>query len=160
MTTKTTTNHTTQDIASALLSVGRVMNQVRVHEALCRQAGVDLDRGGAALLYKLHVDGDNARLTDLAERLGVDSPTVTRKVQQLERAGLLSRASDPHDARAFRLTLTSQGRKAIESLLWARQCWLEDHLQGWSKADQKEFARLLQLFVSTIALDGETHHDR
>jgi DNA-binding MarR family transcriptional regulator len=156
----TAVDKATTAISSALLSAARVMTQVRVHDMLCRQAGDDLDRSGATLLYKLHAEGDNVRLTDLAERLGVDAPAVTRKVQQLERQGLIDRSVDPGDARAFRLQITDEGRSAIERLLVARQCWLEDRLDGWSRADRNEFARLLQQFASTLELQVETRHGR
>ena len=145
----------TGSIAAALLSVSRAMNQVKAHDTLRRRAGVDLDRSGAALLYSLYAEGEDVRLTDLAERLGVDSPGVTRKVQQLERAGQLCRAADPGDARAMRLRLTPAGRKAIERLLRAREDWLESVLEGWSKADRRELARLLTFFAATIASTGE-----
>ena len=69
----------------ALQIVARSIMQVRLHERLLRSAGVRLDRAGAALLHKLAAGGDSLRITDLAEMLGVDTPTVTRKVQQLER---------------------------------------------------------------------------
>lgn len=132
------------------MSLARIMNQVRVHESLCKRAGVDLDRGGAAVLYKLFTEVDNARLTELAERLGIDPPAVTRKVQQLEREGLVCRAPDPNDARASRLRLTRQGRSAIEKLLRARRLWLEALLHSWPASDKEEFARLLRLFSKTI----------
>jgi DNA-binding MarR family transcriptional regulator len=145
----------TAEIADALLAMARVMNQVRAHENLCRHAGVELDRGGAALLYKLFADGEDVRITELAERLGIDPPAVTRKVQQLERSGLLSRAADPEDARACRLRLSEEGRTSIERLLRAREEWIDSMLDGWPEADKREFARLLTLFASTIAADIE-----
>jgi DNA-binding MarR family transcriptional regulator len=148
---------TTEAIAWALLSVARSMNQVKAHDWLCKQAGVDLDRGGAALLYKLYSEGDDVRPTDLAERLGIDSPAVTRKVQQLERAGLLRRSPDPEDARALRLRLTDTGRSSIERLFRAREERLEELLAKWSRCDLEDFARLLQLFASTLAGEGEEH---
>jgi DNA-binding MarR family transcriptional regulator len=145
---------TTTSIAAALLSVSRATNQVRAHETLCRRAGVDLDRSGSALLYSLYSEGENVRVTDLAYRLGVDSPGVTRKVQQLEREGLVCRSADPDDARATRLRLTADGRAAIEALLSVRERWLEGVLEGWSGADRRDFARLLAQFAATIANTG------
>lgn len=158
MTTEKTIDAKTSAIAAAMLSVTRVMNQLRAHETLCKQAGVELDRGGSALLYKLYSEGDNARPTELAERLGVDPPTVTRKVQQLERAGLISRQADPGDARACRLSLTPQGRDSIERLLRARERWFDEMLEGWPEKDKDQFAGLLHLFTSTMAKDLE-HRD-
>jgi len=149
---------TTGSIAAALLAVSRAMNQVKSHDMLAKRAGVDLDRSGAALLYSLYSEGDNVRLTELADRLGIDAPGVTRKVQQLERAGLLARAADPDDARAMRLTLTAAGRSSIDRLLHVREALIEDALEGWSDADRREFSRLLALFASTIVRSREARH--
>lgn len=145
----------TGSIAAALLAVSRAMNQVKSHELLAKRAGVDLDRSGAALLYNLYSEGDNVRLTELAERLGIDAPGVTRKVQQLEREGLLARAADPDDARAMRLTLTPAGRRSIDRLLAVREAWIEGTLEGWSGADRRDFARLLAQFASTMVRSAE-----
>ncbi len=87
----------------ALQTVARSITQVRLHERLLQSAGVRLDRAGATLLYKLSAKGDALRVTDLAEMLGVDAPTVTRKVQQLERDGMVVRHTDPDDGRASRI---------------------------------------------------------
>ncbi|HXQ61278.1 MAG TPA: MarR family transcriptional regulator [Acidimicrobiales bacterium] len=149
---------TTGEIDAALLSVARVMNQVRVHAKLRADAGVDIDRAGAAVLYKLLVESESLRLCDLAERLGIDSPAVTRKVQQLEHLGLVIRSPDPVDGRASRLLLTRDGRRSIERLLGARRVWLEELLSEWPPEDRKEFARLLQLFANTIEHDVEVRH--
>lgn len=40
------------------------------------------------------------RQTDLCTVLGADSPTMTRTVQRLERAGFVRRSPDPTDGRA------------------------------------------------------------
>jgi DNA-binding MarR family transcriptional regulator len=158
MTQRAAEDTTTGEIDGALLSVARVMNQVRVHAKLRAEAGVDIDRAGAAVLYKLLVEGDSLRLCDLAERLGIDSPAVTRKVQQLEHLGLVVRSPDPVDGRASRLLLTREGKRSIERLLGARRMWLERLLSEWPTADRREFSRLLALFAATIEEDVEVRH--
>jgi len=158
LTLRTAADTTTGEIDAALLSVARVMNQVRVHAKLRADAGVEIDRAGAAVLYKLLVESESLRLRDLAERLGIDSPAVTRKVQQLEQLGLVARSADPEDGRASRLVLTGEGRRTIERLLAARRLWLEDLLAEWPAADRRSFAHLLQLFASTIEHDVELRH--
>jgi DNA-binding MarR family transcriptional regulator len=147
----------TEEIASALVSVARAMTQVRVHDTLCRQAGVDVDRLGAAVLFKLVSEGGDVRVTELAERLGIDAPAVTRKVQQLERVGLVSRHSDPADARASRLDVTAAGRRTIERLQRAQAEWMGELLADWSGADRAELARLLQQLAATIVVPSEGH---
>jgi DNA-binding MarR family transcriptional regulator len=148
------------EIDSALLSVSRVLNQVRVHAMLRKRAGVELDRGGAAMLYKLATEGENVRLRDLAERLGIDSPGVTRKVQQLEAMGLVRRSPDPEDGRVSRISLTKAGCNAIERLLTAHRQWIQELLSRWPDEEQREFSRMLQLFATTIEEDLQARHGR
>ncbi len=138
------------EIESALHLLGRSLKQVRLHEFLLAEARVDADQAGLAVLYVLHVEGASLRLTDLAEQLRIDAPAVTRKAQQLERAGLVSRTRDREDARATRLQLTAQGRRTINRFLVARRAWLTRLLAGWPEAEQIEFARLLRQFTSDI----------
>ncbi|HEX9352199.1 MAG TPA: MarR family transcriptional regulator [Streptosporangiaceae bacterium] len=138
------------EIESALHSLARWLKQARLHEFLLRQAGVDIDQAGLAVLYALHAEGTSLRLTDLAERLRIDAPAVTRKAQQLERLALVSRTPDAEDARAARLQLTTEGRQAISQFLLARRQWLATLLAGWPCAERSEFARLIRQFTCDI----------
>jgi DNA-binding MarR family transcriptional regulator len=138
------------EIESALHSLARSLKQVRLHEFLLAEARVDVDQAGLAVLYVLHAGGTSLRLTDLAEHLRIDAPAVTRKAQQLERSGLVSRARDSEDGRATRLQLTAQGRRTITRFLVARRAWLTRLLAGWPEAEQAELARLLRQFTSDI----------
>jgi DNA-binding MarR family transcriptional regulator len=126
------------------------MGQVRVHDRLIQAAGVRLDRGGSALLYMLYAHGEPVRVTALAELLGVDAPTVTRKVQQLEREGLVARQADAEDRRATRIGLTPSGRAIIDRVLEARRAWFDRLLEGWEEADLKTFASMLERFAASL----------
>jgi DNA-binding MarR family transcriptional regulator len=128
---------------------------VRVHERLLQSAGVRLDRAGAAALYKLHLHGDAIRVTVLAEMLGVDAPTVTRKIQQLERDGLVVRHADPDDGRASRIRLTPAGRRTLERVTKARRAWLDRMFDGWAEQDLVAFGSLLGRFSASLERDME-----
>ena len=143
----------------ALQTVARSITQVRVHERLLRLAGVRLDRAGATLLFKLSARGESLRVTDLAETLGVDTPTVTRKVQQLERDGMVVRQSDPEDRRASRIRLTPAGRRTIERVRRARRAWLDRLLQGWDDDDLSDLADLLSRFAENLDRDMDEARD-
>ncbi len=138
------------EIESALHSLARSLKQVRLHEFLLSQAGVDVDQAGLAVLYVLHAGGTSLRLTDLADQLRIDAPAVTRKAQQLERSGHVSRTRDTDDGRATRLQLTGLGRRTISRFLAARRRWLTGLLAGWPEVEQAEFGRLLRQFTSDI----------
>jgi DNA-binding MarR family transcriptional regulator len=141
-------------IEAALQVVARSMTQARLHERLLQTAGVRLDRAGGALLYKLYVQRDSLRVTTLADLLGVDAPTVTRKVQQLEHDGYVARHPDPDDRRATRIALTPAGRRTLQRVLDARRAWIASLFEGWDKADLVAFAGALGRFSTT--LEGET----
>ncbi|HEY6310253.1 MAG TPA: MarR family transcriptional regulator [Streptosporangiaceae bacterium] len=138
------------EIELALHSLARCLKQSGLHEFLLAKARVDADQAGLAVLYVLHIEGSGLRVTDLAEQLRIDAPAVTRKAQQLERSGLLSRSRDTADARATRLQLTAAGRRTINRFLAARRKWLATIVADWPEPEQAEFARLLRQFTSRI----------
>ena len=142
-----------------LQTVARSITQVRLHERLLRLAGIRLDRAGATLLYKLSVQGDSLRVTDLAEILGVDCPTVTRKVQQLERDGMVVRHTDPDDRRVSRICLTPAGRRTIERVRRARRAWLEQLFKEWDDDDLSTLADLLCRFAGSLEGDLDDARD-
>jgi DNA-binding MarR family transcriptional regulator len=142
-------------IQASLQVIARSISQVRTHERLLQSAGVRLDRAGAAALYKLYVHGEAIRVTTLAEMLDVDTPTVTRKVQQLERDGLVVRHADPADGRASRIRLTPAGRRTLERVLKARRAWLDGMLAGWDDEDLARFGSLLGRFSASLEHEME-----
>jgi DNA-binding MarR family transcriptional regulator len=141
---------TAERILSALSTVAQSTSNARLHERLLDAAGVRVDRAGAALLTKLKAAGAPLRVTALADRLGVDTPTVTRKVQQLERLGLVAREPEPEDRRAFRIGLTDDGRATLELLTAAKRRWLDELLDGWSMSDRATFSTLLAAFADRL----------
>jgi DNA-binding MarR family transcriptional regulator len=145
-----TDDETIAAIESALHSLARRLGQSRLKDYIARQAGDDVDQAGMAVLYVLHEEQDSLRITDLAARLGIDSPAVTRKAQQLERLGLVSRGRDTDDARACLLQLTPEGRQVLRRFLLARHQWLTTLLADWPPAECREFARLICRFTGDI----------
>jgi DNA-binding MarR family transcriptional regulator len=143
-------DETIAGIESALHALARRLRQARLHDFVLKQAGLDIDQAGLAILYALHAEKGSLRVTDLAERLGIDAPAVTRKAQRLERLGLVSRARCVEDARVCRLRLSAEGQEAISRFLLARHQWLVTLLADWPPEDQRDFARLIGRFASDI----------
>jgi DNA-binding MarR family transcriptional regulator len=137
-------------IESALHSLARRLGRARLKDYIARQAGEDIDQAGIAVLYALHTETVSLRITDLAARLGIDPPAVTRKAQQLERLGLVSRARDADDARASLLQLTPEGRRVLGQFLLARHQWLAGLLAGWPASECRDFARMICRFTDDI----------
>ncbi len=59
---------------------------------------------------------DGVRQGDLAERMFMSAPSMTRLVEILEEAGWVERHRDPADQRCVLLVLSAVGRKTIETL--------------------------------------------
>lgn len=147
-------------IQQSLQIMSQSLNQVRAHESLLQAAGVRLDKAGVALLFKLHLHEESSlRVTDLAELLGVDPPTVTRKVQQLERLGFVTREADHDDRRANRIQLTSNGRETLERVLGAHRELLARMFEEWSEQDLSAFAAMLERFAGSIRSEMEKNRD-
>jgi DNA-binding MarR family transcriptional regulator len=57
---------------------------------------------------------DGLTPSELAERLGVEPPTITNMLSRMEKAGFLERCRDQRDARCTRVYLTEKGRELRE----------------------------------------------
>ena len=54
---------------------------------------------------------DGRTIGEIAERLGLESSTITPLVKRLESAGLVTRARNPEDERQVQVRLTPRGRE-------------------------------------------------
>ncbi len=90
--------------------------------------------------------GDGVRQVNLAQALGIESPSLVRLIDQLCKAGLVERCEDCADRRANILSLTDEGRVQtglIEAeLRRLRQAVLKDV----SQADLEAALRVFQAF--------------
>jgi DNA-binding MarR family transcriptional regulator len=147
-------------IASSLQVLSRFFSQARAHEHLLQAAGVRIDRAGVALLYKLHIQpSESFRVSELAELLGIDAPAVTRKVQQLERLGYVSREPDTDDKRATRIRLTSAGGETLEQVLRAHKQRLTRLFDDWTGAELQDFSALMGKFAEALTEEMEKYRD-
>jgi DNA-binding MarR family transcriptional regulator len=65
------------------------------------------------LKHLARAPGGRLRRVDLAERLGLTASGVTRSLLPLEKIGLVSRQSDPRDARVGYASLTASGSELV-----------------------------------------------
>lgn len=93
-------------------------------------AGLGLHVGQEMVLIELW-DQDGLRGGELATRLGVEPPTVTKMLRRLESCGIVERRRDPGDARSFRVFLTKEGYGLEEPVT---RCW--------ERVEEKTFAGL------------------
>lgn len=60
---------------------------------------------------------DGQKVSELGDRLFLESNTLTPLIKRLEAAGLVSRTRDTQDERVVRVSLTPQGRKLAQDAL-------------------------------------------
>ena len=89
------------------------LTRTRAHDRLTAMAGMSIDRPGLALLRVLVNDGVPLRVGELADRLDVRHPHVTRQVKELERQGLVERVLEEGDRRVQRVAPTRRGRDTL-----------------------------------------------
>ena len=74
------------EILRAITRIGYLITRARSHDRVRTVAAVPLDRAAVMVLQQLAEAGP-ARPGELAARLGVEGPHVTRQVQRLQQAG-------------------------------------------------------------------------
>lgn len=79
---------------------------------------------------------------EIARETYKDAPTVTRIIDLLCRKGLTRRITDPADRRRFRIQLTDEGRRKIESILPIIR---DARRQAWQGIEDKEIDRLVDV---------------
>lgn len=106
-------------------------------------AEVGLHVGQDMVLIELW-QSDGLRGGELAWRLGVEPPTVTKMLRRLEESGLVERRPDPSDARSFRVHLTDRGSALEGSVarIWERV--EKDTFGGLDASERRELGRLLK----------------
>ena len=76
-------------------------------------ADLGLHPGQDVLLWVLAQEPNGLLVSELAERLGIESPTVTRTLTRLETGGWFIREAVPGDRRAVRIRLTPRAQKML-----------------------------------------------
>lgn len=140
-----------RDVLPRLMQLGNVLNRSGLAERAMEQAGAGLDRPGVSVLLALHMGGTSLRVGEIAARMQVAGPHVTRHVHELERRGLVRRTADETDARARVVELTADGAEVADRYVRTLLGWFGEALTGWSAADRDTFYRLLQRFTEDLA---------
>lgn len=82
-----------------------------IRNQLSRELEVHGVHGGQEYMLEQLWREDGLSVGELAERIGIEVPTVVRTVKRMEAAGLLQRRPDPGDRRRALIVLTDRGRE-------------------------------------------------
>ncbi|RMI30919.1 MarR family winged helix-turn-helix transcriptional regulator [Nocardia stercoris] len=144
-----------RELQEALTRMSYLWTRARRHGRIAAAAGVAIERAGSQLLGVLVATGEPMRLGELAARLDVEAPHVTREVRRLEEAGLVRRDADPDDRRAQQIRVTPAGRDVIDAINAAGRNAMREALAEWSDEDLAIVARLSHRMVDDFTAHGE-----
>lgn len=130
-----------EDFQAAFWTAKRAM--ALASEAAYNRHGV---RDGQQFILGCLWQQDGLTPGEIARRLALSTPTVTRATSRMEAAGLLRREAHEGDARLVRLRLTEKGRK-LEAVMVEEMAALSE--RALSGLDERQRATLV-LHLHTI----------
>jgi len=88
---------------------------------------------------------------EIAERLGVRAPTVSKTLTRLTEAGLVSRSSVSGDKRRVAARVTAKGRAKLDRIAEIRTKVERELLSEFDAKDERRLRKLLRKAIKTIS---------
>lgn len=112
--------------------------------------------GGPRGFQVLSIAGEGvcSNQATIAQRLGIDRTVMTYLVDDLEKAGMVSRRPDPADRRARQVVLTATGDRTLRTAS-ARIAEVERDVLGGLTDDE---AALFRSLLARVTADAPTDH--
>jgi len=123
--------------------------ETRVRQALQARFGTTLPRFD--LMAQLERAPQGLKMGELSRRMMVTGGNVTGITDLLEKEGLVVRAADPGDRRAFRVKLTREGRRQFARMAAEHERWIVGLFEGLTARDKQELRRLLGRLKVSVA---------
>ena len=123
-----------------LLTCTQVIERV-VRQRLRERFGTTLPRFDLMAQLDRHPEG--VKMNQLSRLLMVTGGNVTAIVDQLEKEGLVERADQPADRRAFQIHLTRAGERSFAEMAREHEEWVVGLLEGMNRRELDELLRLL-----------------
>ena len=137
---------------SAMQLIGRIK---RINEHLGKGMGKTFAEHGLNfasfdVLATLRRSGPPHALSpnELLGTMMITSGTMTNRVDQLVKAGLVNRIPNPNDGRGFIISLTEAGFSLVDKAVTAHVATQTKLTSGLSDEDQQQLNRLLSKFLS------------
>lgn len=120
-----------------------------------RLSAMGLYPGQDAVLLALGAD-DGMSLRDLADRLTVRPPTITKTVARLAGQDLVEKRASGTDARQSHAFLTEKGRALVAEVRETQRAVERNALRGLSEKERKTLRKLLQRVERNLVPETET----
>jgi DNA-binding MarR family transcriptional regulator len=128
-----------------------------VQRDIGRHAMAELGTQGFHALAVLQVHGP-LRVSDVAQRLGVDLSVASRQIASLAAEGYVERREDPQDRRAHLVAVTRPGRKVLRESHRRMVAGFTRVLESWSDDDVNALTSGLERLRDDFARLAAAHH--
>lgn len=136
-----------------MLATSRLVES-RTRRLLLERFGTTLPRFD--LMAQLERFPRGLRMSELSQRMMVTGGNVTGITDGLVREGLVERAADPDDRRAWRVRLTRAGRRAFAAMAAEHERWIVEAFAPLSAREMAGMAALLaRLKTHVRSLEGQ-----
>ncbi|HPX37053.1 MAG TPA: MarR family transcriptional regulator [Mycobacterium sp.] len=135
-----------QQVADLAADLQRILSKlIIVLRRSDNQAGSrpDLTLAQLSILLTL-LDSGPIRMTELAARERVRTPTTTVAIRRLEKLGLVKRSRDPSDMRAVLVEVTPEGLVQHGEALATRRAYLAAMLTRLSEDERSDLSQALK----------------
>ena len=99
------------------MNIPELLTNLTTHyNAIFRQYSSRLSLTAPQAFHLLSIPVDGISMSGLAKKLGLDTSTLTRNIQKLEKLDLVRRKQDRNDKRILVVYLTDKGREKVEKV--------------------------------------------
>ncbi|WP_433667631.1 MarR family winged helix-turn-helix transcriptional regulator [Nocardia sp. CA-136227] len=137
--------------------IAYLLTRMRRHGLACIEAGVDVNRAAMTVLRVLADADCPLRPGEIAIRLDVAAPHITRQLQLLQHAGFINRIADPNDGRAHLIQITYAGHEVVDAVRAVDRRHMADALADWPADDLRLLARLHHRMVNDLLRHARQH---
>jgi len=139
----------TRRLKQALVDVYRILNSSRVQDTTTRRSAVNISAVAGGVLRHV-LDEGPIRPVDLAQRVRLRPPALSRHLKNLEAEGCIERVPSPGDGRGALVRVTRRGRSAIERLEQTEDQIMNEQLQDWDPQEMKQLLTLLDRLITDL----------
>ncbi|MBJ7341013.1 MarR family transcriptional regulator [Mycolicibacterium sp.] len=139
----------TQPAADSSLAGDLLSVVARLNRLATQRVKMELPYAQARLLSTIEDQGA-ARISDLAAFDHCSQPTMTTQVRRLEEGGLVSRITDPADARAVLISITPRGKDVLARVRADRGAIVNPYLERLDTADRESLTEAVRVMRSIL----------
>ena len=96
---------------------------------------------------------------ELGRQLGIDPSSMVARMDALEKLGLVERERSADDRRAYEISLTPEGRKALKQLQAEARKYGKEFFRALTQKEQEQLNMLLLKLAATVDLDAAARSD-